>query len=203
MKKLLFVFIALFFFVAAQAYIIKTEVYKVGEDPEGNICCLYMSHWIYSDDGIFLTYGFSTSAFGERDCCPKKAGVDYNQSSLTQEQIQGLEEFFGSTEFENHVNDAIDAYVIERENGISSLTVLPNPSTGIFRLEFNSNQAGNGKLEILPILGGNIHTQTVSVVNGQNIIEVNYVPIGISGPNHYIVRIVIGNQVFKEGIVIN
>ena len=71
---------------------VNTEVYEVIKDEEGKNCCYKMVHLLYTDDDVFLTYGFSNMG----SCCPGQ-GVQINGSHLSPAIQAELMAFFNTS----------------------------------------------------------------------------------------------------------
>lgn len=193
MKKLFICLLSFFMTTTAFGYKVQTEIYELGMAGD-EVCCYYMVHFIYDDNGHFLTYGFSSMG----DCCRGEGGIDINTTNLTDQERMELQEYLDSDTFSDHYTQVIEQYKIEQSNGVKTLNVNPNPSTQNVHLSFEAQNSGPGKVIITPIVGGNSFETNIQVIEGENNLVVEYYPqTNLAGPNFYIISVVIDNEIFR------
>jgi Secretion system C-terminal sorting domain len=83
-----------------------------------------------------------------------------------------------------------------QKNTKHSISIYPNPSTGVFTVNFNNNLEDNNNIEIFNLLGQNVYKETV--INEKDLkISLTHLPKGT-----YIVKIANGEENYNTKIII-
>lgn len=89
---------------------------------------------------------------------------------------------------------------IEEHHSIKNLGVFPNPTNGVFSVQFTSNTNQNVRLEIYNILGSSITSENKEVVTGLNQIDVT---ISSQAKGIYLLKLIAGESAYVTRIVKN
>ncbi len=83
------------------------------------------------------------------------------------------------------------------------LTLFPNPATKNINVEFQSetNYNGDADIKIMNLLGQEIQTQKIVIMNGYVNEEINFIPGIASGV--YVLQLIIGNQKWMQELVVS
>ncbi|MGJ8661703.1 MAG: PKD domain-containing protein, partial [Bacteroidota bacterium] len=80
---------------------------------------------------------------------------------------------------------------LEEINGIGTIAVYPNPSNGIYNIDFNTNSDLNFEIQVTNVLGQSVYTKNIGSVNGTHKEAIN---IKNEAPGVYYVTIISNNE---------
>ena len=87
----------------------------------------------------------------------------------------------------------------EKELGIESFKVYPNPNDGYFTIEIESYKAEDIVLEIVNISGQVIQTQHVESLIGKRVIDVNLSELS---KGLYFVKLIVNNEIISRRVIV-
>ena len=63
----------------------------------------------------------------------------------------------------------------------NDIRIIPNPTTGIFNLEFNTSVAGTHRIKVVDLRGYEVFSQDIKAVNGLNTLNIDLtnIPLGV------------------------
>jgi hypothetical protein len=89
----------------------------------------------------------------------------------------------------NNVTNSVD----EKSFLFDNITVYPNPNSGVFTLNFTTQQTGKAEINILDILGKIVYSEKYFTFQNENIKEIN---VGKITSGAYILRVKINEKVY-------
>ncbi len=180
--------------ITADSYVLESTI------EEGEFCCFKLLH-VYFMDGRVIGYGISYAGYGEKNCCPKEAGVVEFTDTLHAEFIPAIQSFHSSSDFSQSVSLAITDYLLEQNGGMGSMEVQEVEDRPGIRLRFNASHSGAYTLIIHPFVSGEKVNKEILVNEGFNELFVEYdLSKQFGHSQHVLIKIISAKQGFKTVI---
>ena len=122
--------------------------------------------------------------------------VDETEIELTTEQLAGHTYTFDAVEGDHTLTVTFVPVSSAEMFEVGSMTVYPNPNNGMFSIDF-SNIEGDATYQLINASGAVVETRDINVMNGETM-NFNH----DLRPGAYFVRIISGDKVYVEQIVV-
>ena len=122
--------------------------------------------------------------------------VDEEEFTLTTEELAGYTYTFEAVEGDHTLTVTFVPVSSAEMFEVGSMTVYPNPNNGMFSIDF-SNIEGDATYQIINASGAVVETRDINVMNGETM-NFNH----DLRPGAYFVRIINGDKVYVEQIVV-